>query len=59
MSDLHIHINMFFDLAWFAIERQNLGTFLENKVHKKSKLAKYQNTLVIKFQVIFYIEKWL
>ena len=28
------------DLAWFGIERQNLGTFLENKVHWKSKLSK-------------------
>ena len=27
--------------SWFGIERQNLGTFLENKVHWKSKLSKY------------------
>ena len=28
-------------MAWFGIEHQNLGAFLENKVHWKSKLSKY------------------
>ena len=29
------------NLAWFGIERHNLGAFLENKVHLKSRLSKY------------------
>jgi hypothetical protein len=31
------------DWVGFGIKCQNLGAFLENKVHKKSKLSKYVN----------------
>ena len=60
------------NLAWFGIERQNLGAFLENKVHWKSKLSKYginkslspifvffNEFFFVKIRLIFDIEKWL
>ena len=37
-------LGTWFDLVRFGIEGQNLGTFLENKVHSKSKSSKYVNT---------------
>ena len=59
-------------MAWFGIKHQNLGAFLENKVHWKSKLSKYginkslspifvffNEIFFVKIWLIFDIEKWL
>ena len=44
-------------MAWFGIERQNLGAYLESKVHWKSNLSKYGINKSLSPIFVFFNEK--